>query len=285
MSEYIGRFAPSPSGPLHFGSLVAALASYLDAKAHDGRWLIRIEDLDTPRCNPIYSRIILETLNMHCMTSDSTVLFQSERLEHYEQKIKQILNANDAYYCQLSRKQIKQQGGFYHNACRHQKLTSGAIRFINNHEIKQFEDRIKGPITVTDPHAFEDFILLRRDQIFAYNFAVVLDDIHQGITHIVRGEDLLTTTPVHLSLYHYFKAPIPRYAHIPLITDNMGIKLSKQNHAPGIDNHKAANNLSQAAKALGLEVNTEGLPCEQILKLATKAWRKKHMLGERSNIK
>lgn len=288
---YVGRFAPSPSGPLHLGSLAAALASYIDAKAHNGLWLLRIEDLDTPRCNPLFSQLIIDTLRAHGMESDKPVVFQSERLAHYQIALEAILSAKKAYYCECSRKQIKEQGGIYLNTCRTKHLHSGAVRFINTQPITKLNDRFKGPVLIDDGHALEDFILLRKDNIHAYNLAVVVDDIEQGITHIVRGDDLLCTTSAHLSLYRHFNSSPPVYAHIPVLKDAKGNKLSKQNHAPAISSFFATENLLKAFNALNIPMPTHikakqhDVPPELLLKHAIQAWRLKHMLVDNQNIK
>lgn len=288
---YVGRFAPSPSGPLHLGSLVTALASYIDAKAHSGLWLLRIEDLDTPRCHPHYSQLIIDTLRAHGMQSDKPVMYQSEYLLCYQQKVKDLLSTQSAYYCQCSRKQIREQGGVYLNTCRNMQHQSGAVRFVNTDPIKNLDDRIKGPVSINEAHALEDFILLRRDNIYAYNLAVVVDDIRQGVTHIVRGDDLLTTTSAHLSLYRHLNSPAPLYAHVPVVKDASGQKLSKQNHAPAIEIPNAIENLLFACKALDISLpvistlTIRNLTPEHLLKHAVEAWRKKHMLVDNQNIK
>lgn len=288
---YVGRFAPSPSGPLHLGSLAAALASYIDAKAHNGSWLLRIEDLDTPRCNPAFSQLIIDTLCAHGLESDRPVVFQSERLAFYQKALNAILSAKKAYYCECSRKQIKEQGGIYLNTCRTKHLRSGAVRFIHTQPITKLNDRFKGTVLIDDGHALEDFILLRKDNIYAYKLAVVVDDIEQGITHIVRGDDLLSTTSAHLSLYRHFKCSAPVYAHIPVLKDATGNKLSKQNHAPAISSFSATENLLKACEALGVRIPTyvkakqQDVPPKLLLEHAIQAWRIKHMLVDNQNIK
>ncbi|USD64817.1 tRNA glutamyl-Q(34) synthetase GluQRS [Vibrio sp. SCSIO 43136] len=235
---YIGRFAPSPSGPLHFGSLVAALGSYFQAKANQGQWLVRIEDLDPPREMPGASALILETLEKFGLEWDGDVVYQSQRHERYQAQIEQWLEQGLAYYCQCTRKQIKAQGGFYTGTCRTKQLTDDgqcAVRLVMQHPITEFLDQKHGRFTIPESLAGEDFIIKRRDGLYAYNLAVVLDDIDQGVTEVVRGADLIEPTGRQISLYKMLnKAPVS-YLHLPLAMDNNGNKLSKQNHATGIN--------------------------------------------------
>lgn len=281
--QYIGRFAPSPTGPLHFGSLVAALASFLDAKAHNGKWLLRIEDVDIPRCQPDSPKLICEALKTHGMQWDGDVLYQSTRDSIYQSYIDKLLETQQAYYCQCTRKQIRALGGVYQGTCRNKGLTSGAIRFCNDNPVARFTDRLLGETEITDPHALEDTVLKRRDELYAYNLAVVVDDHEQGVTHIVRGEDLLDTTSAHLSLYKTFDFPAPNYAHVPLAKDANGNKLSKQNHAPAVNLENAEQNLLAACEFLGL--STKSLSnkshIDEILSIAIIEWRKMlDLLGE-----
>ena len=255
-SLYIGRFAPSPSGPLHFGSLVAALASFLDARANHGKWLLRMEDIDEPRCITGADQLILKTLEAHGLTWDGEVIYQSQQHARYQAVVDKLVAQGMAYYCTCTRKKIKETGGIYQGTCRHSQHSSegAAIRLKLDMPVNQFHDRILGDITVTDEHALEDTVLKRRDGLFSYNLVVVLDDILQGVTDIMRGSDLLTTTATHLSLYALLNEPPPRYAHIPVASVAEGRKLSKQNHATALDNAHAVENLHRALAFLGLPV-------------------------------
>lgn len=282
---YVGRFAPSPTGPLHFGSLVAALASYLDAKANKGTWLVRIEDLDAQRCRDAHASSILSTLALHGMNSDVPVLYQTSRLAIYQNKVDDMLQHQAAYFCKCTRKQIRANGGAYLGVCRDKHLKEGAIRFYNRNPVRRFHDRFKLNVHVDDPHALEDFTLLRKDKIFAYNLAVVIDDIDQGVNHVVRGDDLLETTSAHLSLYNYLNEQPPKFAHIDVIRDKSGHKLSKQNRAPAICNTASKSNIVDACAALGIPISVVGssLSIAEILAKATVAW--KHYISSCGNNK
>lgn len=253
MKPYIGRFAPSPSGPLHLGSLIAAVASYLDAKANQGTWLIRMENLDPPREMPGADELILEQLNDFDLVSDQPVLFQSERLADYQQQLEHWLAEQKAYACRCPRKQIRASGGIYNGHCRHLNIPveGSAIRFVNDNPCYEFHDLIHNTVVIDSARSGEDFIIKRRDGLFAYQLAVVLDDIYQGITHIVRGQDLMDTSVWQLALYQALNAKPPFYAHIPLILGEDGRKLSKQTGAPALDSKNSANLLVEVLARLG----------------------------------
>ena len=253
--RYIGRFAPSPSGPLHLGSLVAALGSYLQARCQNGLWKVRIEDLDPPREMQGAAELILRSLEAHALTWDGEIIYQSQRHALYQAQIDEWLAHHQAYYCTCSRQQIQQSGGLYLGHCRGRTTRptqAAAIRLRMQTPTFSFQDQIHGLINIPHTLAQEDFIIKRRDGLFAYNLAVVLDDIAQGITQIVRGADLIEPTGRQISLYHLLAKTPPSYLHLPLVLDTQGNKLSKQNHAPAIDNKQAAANLCQALHFLGL---------------------------------
>jgi len=275
--DYIGRFAPSPTGPLHFGSLVAALASYLDAKSHKGKWLLRMEDVDLPRCQPESPTLIRDALHAHGMKWDNEMPPQSTRNTLYQASIDKLLAEQKAYFCQCTRKLIKSQGGVHNKDCRALNNTSGAVRLINDIPKIRFVDRQLGQVVITDKHALEDTVLKRRDGLYSYNLAVVVDDVEQNVTHVVRGEDLLDTTSAHLTLYALFAANAPKYLHIPLVKDPNGNKLSKQNHAPALCVSRAQQNLIDACRFLGLSgvSGVSKATPEKILENATKEWSKK----------
>lgn len=255
--SYVGRFAPSPSGPLHFGSLIAALGSYFQAKANHGQWLVRMEDLDPPREMEGAAKLILETLEAYHLYWDGEVIYQSQRHSLYQSQIDEWLSSGQAYYCQCTRKQIKESGGFYTGTCRHKALTdssNSAVRLTMNHPINNFDDIRHGSISIPKALAAEDFIIKRRDGLFAYNLAVVLDDIDQDITEVVRGADLIEPTGRQISLYHMLDQPAVSYLHLPLATDETGNKLSKQNHATAIDNQNPVPTLLQAMRFLGFQI-------------------------------
>ena len=254
MSSYIGRFAPSPSGPLHFGSLTTALFSYLHAKQHQGKWLVRIEDIDTPRSVEGADQRILESLLCHGLVWDGEVYYQSRRTERYHQAIS-LLSAQ-CFFCTCTRAQIKSMGGSYNGKCRSRNRSSdkAAIRFMHLHPQTEFTDLLLGKVHINNTHATEDFIIKRKDGLFAYHLAVVCDDIDQGVTHIVRGSDLLETTTSHLALYRAFAVKPPHYMHLPVICNHSGKKLSKQNHAPALNNEYPAGNLIKALSVMKFTV-------------------------------
>jgi len=280
--SYIGRFAPSPSGPLHFGSLVAALGSYFQAKANNGKWLVRIEDLDPPREMPGASSLILNTLDAYQLHWDGEVVYQSQRHGLYQEQIDAWLASGQAYYCQCTRKQIKNSGGFYTGTCRDLGLNNSehcAIRLKMTHPVYHFDDRKHGQLSIPKALADEDFIIKRRDGLYAYNLAVVLDDIDQGITEVVRGADLIEPTGRQISLYNMLGQTPVSYLHLPLALDNNGHKLSKQNHAPAIDSSNPKPALLDAMRFLGFAMSTdiEQSDISEIITWGVKTWQIKQL--------
>ncbi|MFB9135972.1 tRNA glutamyl-Q(34) synthetase GluQRS [Vibrio olivae] len=275
---YIGRFAPSPSGPLHFGSLVAALGSYFQARAQQGQWRVRIEDLDPPREMPGAADAILRTLEAYQLHWDGEVVYQSQRHDLYQSQIDHWLEHNAAYYCECTRKQIKAEGGFYRGTCRNKHITSPkacSVRLCMTQPVYQFYDIKHGEIKIPKPLADEDFIIKRRDGLFAYNLAVVLDDIDQGVTEVVRGADLIEPTGRQLSLYKLLAKPQVSYLHLPLALDQHGHKLSKQNHATAIDDHQPRPALLNAMQFLGFQVpdDVSQAKIEEILQWGVAHWQ------------
>lgn len=252
--HYVGRFAPSPSGPLHFGSLIAALGSYLQARSQQGQWLVRIEDLDPPREIPGAADDILRTLEAYGLAWDGKVMYQSQRHEAYQAQIDTWLSDHTAYYCQCTRKQIKLAGGLYPGTCRELNYlaTHCAVRLKVDTPITHFVDKLHGRIEIPAALAQEDFIIRRRDGLYAYNLAVVLDDIEQGVTEVVRGADLIEPTGRQISLYRHLQQPEVSYLHLPLAVTDNGNKLSKQNHAPAIDKERPKPALINAMTFLGM---------------------------------
>lgn len=250
-----GRFAPSPSGNLHFGSLVAALGSYLIAKSQSGEWLVRIEDIDPPREVAGAATAILKTLEAFGLEWDGQVLYQSQRLDHYQKVLQQLSRLGVTYSCDCTRSQIQARSqGVYDGFCRNrsgQKQQKSAIRLRFSADFSQFSDEILGQCQFSSPADLQDFIIRRRDGLFAYQLAVVVDDIAQGINHVVRGADILDSTPRQNSLYHYLEHSPPRYYHLPLVIDPQGQKFSKQRLSPAIQPERAAQHLSMALKHLG----------------------------------
>lgn len=251
---YRGRFAPSPTGPLHFGSLVAALASFLDARANGGEWLIRIEDLDPLRETRQAARQILTSLEAHGLKGDGPVRYQSTHLDLYRKRLQQLERAGYAYTCPCSRKELQAHGGVHPRRCRsapaQMPAQPCAVRFALEDRHWTWDDLLLGRQTTTTRAEVDDFVLQRKEGFFAYQLAVVADDVEQGITHVVRGSDLLDSTPLQLALYERFAVPPPVFMHLPVIVDAAGKKLSKQTFAPALDLNRPGLNLSAAFAAL-----------------------------------
>jgi glutamyl-Q tRNA(Asp) synthetase len=247
---YIGRFAPSPTGPLHFGSLVAATASYVDARAQNGRWLVRMEDLDTPRVEPGAADHILQTLDQFGFEWDGPVLFQSTRTNAYRTALDQLREEGFAYPCGCSRKDA---GERYAGTCR-SGLAPGkgprAWRVRVPCEPVMFEDRVQGRQCQNVEEYCGDIVVLRADGLFAYQLAVVVDDRDQGITDVVRGADLLDSTARQIHLQRMLGARRPRYLHTPVVMNAQGQKLSKQTKAPAVDAAGAVASIFDALRFL-----------------------------------
>ncbi|MGF6458715.1 tRNA glutamyl-Q(34) synthetase GluQRS [Pseudomonas frederiksbergensis] len=256
---YIGRFAPTPSGHLHFGSLVAALASYLDARSVGGRWLVRMEDLDPPREEPGAQAAILKALESYGFEWDGDMVRQSERHAAYDDVINRLFNQGLAYACTCSRKQLEPYHGIYPGFCRNagHGTENAAIRLRVPELEYHFIDRVQGEFRQHLGREVGDFVIRRRDGLYAYQLAVVLDDAWQGITDIVRGADLLDSTPRQLYLQELLGLPQPRYLHIPLITQPDGHKLGKSYRSPPLTEDQATPLLLRALRALGHKPATE----------------------------
>ena len=251
-TDYIGRFAPSPTGPLHFGSLVAALASYLDARHQNGRWLVRMEDIDPPREQPGAADRILKALEAYGMPWDGEVLYQSQRSADYEAAIEKLFQSDAIYPCTCSRKQLQLYHGVYPGLCRGKTDipdTPYALRLNCHDKQLTFNDLIQGQQTF-DMKALGDFIVKRKEKLYAYQLAVCVDDDYQGVTHIVRGYDLIDSTPRQICLQSVLGMETPVYAHIPVIIQNNGDKLSKQNLAPELPLDEPRPLLIKALQAL-----------------------------------
>ncbi len=285
-NSYVGRFAPSPSGPLHFGSLIAAVGSYLQAKANQGTWLVRVEDLDPPREIAGAAANILATLDAFGLHWDGDVIYQSQRSSAYQEAIAQLNQQGLTYYCHCTRKQIQAQGVFYQGHCKHKQLTAdnAALRVTTTVPVNHFMDELHGKIDIEKALAAEDFIIHRKDGLFAYNLAVVVDDIYQGITQVVRGADLIEPTGRQLYLFEQFSQPAPSYLHLPLVSNADGSKLSKQNHAPGLDISQAKALLIDAFRFLALPVCNElqDLSIPHLLQWGTEHWSVKNLPRQKS---
>ncbi len=248
----IGRFAPSPTGPLHFGSLATALASYLDARANGGQWLVRMEDLDMPRIVPGADAEILRALERFGLTWDGPVLYQSTRTEAYRDALGKLRRAGFAYPCSCSRREIGD--GIYPGTCRNRSPEPNkphAWRVRVNDTAIGFDDRLVGRFEQNLATEVGDFVVLRADGCFAYQLAVVVDDAVQGVTDVVRGADLLDSTPRQIWLQRLLGLAQPRYLHVPIVVDAEGEKLSKQTLAPRLDPDRTPEYLRAALRFLG----------------------------------
>ena len=250
---YVGRFAPSPTGPLHLGSLTTAVASYLHARKAGGEWLVRIEDIDPPRETPGAAAAILNTLDAFGLHWDRSVLYQSSRLDAYRSAAEDLLAGGSAFRCSCSRRDVQETTGGsrrYPGTCRSRVTHSGAtaIRARVEPGTYTFVDGLQGPIEA-DVHAADgDYLIYRRDGFPAYHLAVVLDDDYQGVDTIVRGTDLLDSTGAHLHLQRLLGIREPGYLHVPILVDDGGHKLSKQTGAPAVGPSYTA---AIAARVLG----------------------------------
>lgn len=290
----IGRFAPSPTGLLHAGSLVAALASWLDARAQGGLWRVRIEDVDTPRCVPGAGDEILRQLARCGLLPDGEVWWQSRRGEAYAAALQRLVAAGQAYPCGCSRKEIAQaQAALGHGHERHGELVyPGTCRHgLHGKAARAWRlrtdapeggdrhidwcDRRLGPQTQNLSQAVGDFVLKRADGLWAYQLAVVVDDADQGITDVVRGEDLADNTPRQIHLQRLLGLPTPRYLHTPLVLAADGQKLSKQNGAKPLDLRDPLAALQRAGQALGLPAELPGTTLGDWLAAAIPAWARR----------
>lgn len=307
-AQYTGRFAPSPTGPLHAGSLVAALASWLDARAHQGRWLVRIEDIDTPRCVPGADALILQQLAACGLVPDEPPLYQSRRSSHYQAALDQLIASNLAYPCACTRQDIERALArrgqarprhgelVYPGTCRHglQGRTARAWRFLTGgiesnrppslinrgkaatdlvaNGITNWEDRRLGQQQQDVEKAVGDFVLKRADGLWAYQLAVVVDDGAQGITDIVRGEDLADNTARQILLQQALGLPLPRYLHTPLVLGANREKLSKQNGATALDTGQPLRALDAAGQVLGLPAGLSAHTPTKWLEQAAALW-------------
>jgi glutamyl-Q tRNA(Asp) synthetase len=254
--RYRGRFAPSPTGPLHLGSLVAALGSWLIARYNKGDWLVRIEDIDPPREVPGASRQQLETLAAFGMQSDEPVMWQSTRADAYAAALERLLRERLAFPCLCSRSDIAAAGGIHHCCVGHDTAQDGsdrhpAIRLRVGDESVGFNDAIQGRVEQDARRDIGDFVLRRADRLWAYQLAVVVDDAAQGITEVVRGADLLDSTPRQILLQRALGLPTPAYAHLPLVVDAQGRKLSKSAESTPVDPSDPLPALQHALSVLG----------------------------------
>lgn len=249
---YRGRFAPSPTGPLHMGSLVAAMGSYLEARSRDGEWWVRVEDVDRPRSLPGTDRLILETLDCFGMERDGPVIYQRDRTDFYHDHLERLLRDGQAFHCACSRREL--DGPVYPGTCRAGVPAGRSARSVRARAcdaIITFEDRLQGRVSQDLNREVGDFIILRGDGLIAYQLAVVADDADQGITAVVRGRDLLDSTPRQIHLQRRLGLPTPEYAHLPVVLNRQGHKLSKQTGAEALDLDRPVSLLYRSLVFLG----------------------------------
>lgn len=288
-APYIGRFAPSPSGPLHFGSLVSAVASYLDARNAGGQWRVRMENLDPPREQPGADALILSALEQHGLHWDGAVLYQSERVDAYSKALDALYQQQLAYPCDCTRKDVRAMGGRYDGRCR-SRTTLPAPPYAWRMKVYgvpgaeaqvAFTDLFQGHQTDNLQQTLGDPIIKRKDGLFAYQLAVVLDDIEQRISHIIRGSDLLDTSACQINMFRLLGATPPQFGHVPVAVNALGQKLSKQHHAPALNPDRAGANLWQALHFLRQSPPSELAPAgpAEVLDWAQAHWNPDAIVG------
>jgi glutamyl-Q tRNA(Asp) synthetase len=290
---YVGRFAPSPTGPLHFGSLVAAVASFLQARVNNGRWLLRIEDIDPPREQPGATSQILKALECYGFEWDGETIFQSASADAHEEALSSLLVRDLAYRCSCSRKDLAglpsgPLGVIYPGTCRNgTSAEQVAIRVKTDNSAIRFNDAIQGPFTHRLETESGDFVIRRRDKLIAYQLAVVVDDEIQGVTEIMRGIDLIDSTPRQIWLQTVLNFKVPHYAHIPVITHPNGDKLSKLTAAQAIPLERVKQVLVEALAALRQSPpeHLEDDSLAQIWSWATENWRIGNLKGLQQIVK
>jgi glutamyl-Q tRNA(Asp) synthetase len=272
--NYTGRFAPSPTGPLHIGSLITAVASYLDARHQNGKWLLRIDDIDPLREQPGADRMIIDCLKAHGLIWDKEVIYQSERIDLYRDTLKKLLEKQQAFYCTCSRKAL-QNSLRYPGTCRHcfeQPAEIHAVRIRVDDKLPILIDRWQGPYPADDSSGGDgDFVIWRKEGYVAYQLAAAIDDDAEYISHVVRGSDLLESTPKQIYLQQQLGLKTPVYGHIPVICNASGQKLSKQTYAKALDNSEALQNLLFALRFLNQPINHSG-NISRLLQDAVEHW-------------
>jgi glutamyl-Q tRNA(Asp) synthetase len=253
---YTGRFAPSPTGPLHFGSLLAAVASYLQAKSSNGRWLLRIEDIDPPREQRGAADAIIAALEKYGFEWDGPVRYQRQNIPHHRQIVEGLLKEGRAYYCVCTRQDLARaprgaMGRIYPGTCRSgNRSKNGAVRVRTDDHAVRFGDLLQGPQAQRLESESGDFVIKRRDCLIAYHLAVVVDDFEQGVSQVVRGVDLLDSTPRQIYLQRLLGYRTPEYAHIPVVVNASGQKLGKTTGARALPTDQPAQTLASALRAL-----------------------------------
>lgn len=281
-SPYIGRFAPSPTGSLHIGSLLTAVASWCDARAVNGQWLLRIEDVDTTRTQTGAADHIIRTLDHYGLGWDGEIVYQSQRTEFYQAALDILQQQGQIFWCTCSRSELaKSQSAIYSGTCRlhcHYRAHAAA-RVRVNEQVIMFDDGVFGHTHENLAESVGDFVVFRRDGLFAYQLAVVVDDAAQGVTDIVRGADLLDNTARQIYLQQRLSLSTPRYTHIPLVVNGMGEKLSKQTGAAALTTHNLSKNLWQVLSQLGQQPPNalQSENCQTILAWAIRHWQRHHI--------
>lgn len=269
-----GRFAPSPTGPLHLGSLLAAVASYLDARAHGLQWHLRLDDLDTPRNEPGAERAILTALERHGLLWDGPLVRQSERQPRYRRALDELADQGALFYCRCSRRELSGHE-VYPGTCRDhtRPRRDSAVRLRIEQAEVTFQDLLQGPQRATLQALGGDFIVRRRDGVIAYQLATAVDDGAAAITRVIRGRDLLHTTPRQIFLMQRLRLDVPVYGHVPLLLNATGQKLSKQNRARPLDLEAPTTNLTRVLVALGLPDVPDAGACRPLLDWAAARFR------------
>lgn len=276
---YVGRFAPSPSGPLHFGSLIAATASYLDARHQHGQWLVRIDDIDRPRVVSGASQQILQTLETYGFQWDAEVVYQSQRLSLYQDAISQLIQQKQAFFCDCSRKQIFQRHpqGLYQGFCRTRQLrddANHALRFAVPHHSLHYQDLIQGNVIIDPQAELGDFVIRRADGVMGYHLVCAVDDLEQGVTHVIRGCDLLVSSFAQRLISQALASRELIYGHHPLAMSREHIKLSKSANSPPIDPLQAPATLWRALAFLNQQppIELQNATLNEIWQWAFQHW-------------
>lgn len=282
MASYVGRFAPTPSGPLHLGSLVAALGSFLAARAAGGKWLLRMDDLDRPRVQAGAESAILRQLDAHALVWDGAPRRQSEHQDDYAEALDRLRSKGLVYSCRCTRAQLRHRVAHasdepvYPGTCRDAgyREDDAALRLRIHAQALGFDDAGAGHLEADSESEIADFVVRRRDGQYAYQLACAVDEAAQGITEVVRGADLIPSTFRQILVLGYLGLPIPQYRHLPLVLDARGHKLSKQHGAAPIENHAAARNLVAALKVLGQDVPEDAaqMPARELVAAAIRRW-------------
>jgi glutamyl-Q tRNA(Asp) synthetase len=280
-----GRFAPSPTGPLHLGSLLAATASYLDARSAGDAWRLRFDDLDAPRNDPEAIHSITTTLRAHGLIWDGPILHQSANLPAYDEALTRLAGMGLLFYCTCSRRELRSEA-VYPGTCRAFREPRGdsATRVLVDHSAIEFDDRIQGPQSCRLDQTIGDFIVRRRDGLVAYQLATAVDDGGDDITSVVRGADLLDNSPRQIYLMQLLGLNPPSYAHIPVLLKPDGSKLSKQTMAPPVDDARASENLVQSYRLLGMRPppDSDQWAVQRILSWGISHWDQENVPRRRS---